>query len=289
MSILTKIFVVLVTILSVTLVAVIVPFAAKTDDYAKKWSESDVRAALAEKAATEAQRTLTQQVTAKDAANSALTLDNAKLRESITALQAEITAKSLDLQSEKGSSAANTAELKRLASTLQQATSILEAQKAELDIRRDEAVKQQTRLVQLVDHNNELEGQLEILNRQVKRFNEQLTALEEQKAKLQEELAQSNAATKTQTASQEPFEPSVKISGQVTAVEKVNSTTYVQINIGIADGVAPNMKFYIHRNGVFLGTLVVAAVDAKASSGRIILAQQDIQAGDQVLTGSGTN
>ncbi|HEX7010561.1 MAG TPA: hypothetical protein VF184_11295, partial [Phycisphaeraceae bacterium] len=62
--------------------------------------------------------------------------------------------------------------------------------------------------------------------------------------------------------------------------------TLVQVNVGRSDGVQENMKFMVHRGDQFVGNLVIEAVDADASAGRIVLAKDQIQPGDAILAGS---
>jgi hypothetical protein len=70
-------------------------------------------------------------------------------------------------------------------------------------------------------------------------------------------------------------------------VQKVEDTTFVQINVGSADGVAKNMKFLVHRGNQLLGTLVITNVDTKASAGKLQVVGPGmlVAQGDAVLTG----
>lgn|GEM_PF-6073598 len=75
-----------------------------------------------------------------------------------------------------------------------------------------------------------------------------------------------------------------KISEKVNVVELIgNKIVYVEIDIGAEDGVKPKMKFWCHRGGRFLGTLVAEEVGTSATTCRAIFTEEPIRKGDKVL------
>jgi hypothetical protein len=75
--------------------------------------------------------------------------------------------------------------------------------------------------------------------------------------------------------------------GKVIAVEEVDGQTYLQIDLGRADGVRVDTPFKVRRGDQFLGDLTVVRLDDHAAVGRVTLNQGiDIAAGDSVGSGS---
>lgn len=287
MSILTKVFVVLVSVLSVVLVTLIVPFVANTEHY-KGQVETARAAAEAARSTAQARQSEIQKLTEKAMAGiqdlkATITEHQAKIGDLTTRLataQAETAA-------ERTAKIQADANVSRLSAAQEQQAQIVIAMETELKARRPEMVKQQTQIIQLMDRNNEITSQLESLNRQVRRYSEDISQLSARNAQLEEQLARLGPAVTEQAAEASvPFYSDVVIPGKVTDIQTSEETTFAQINVGKNDGVQENMKFLVHRGGQYIGTLVVMKVDAKASAGRLTLAQGTLAVGDEVISGA---
>lgn len=293
MSVLTKIFVVLVAILAVALVALVVPFVARTEDFKDQLEQAqgEVRTLKASLNNTQSQ------LAAAKANESKFFRDMAALKQSLEDRIAEQAAQLNDanaaLTQERSKSAQASADLARLAIAEQAHAEITKSLQAELTLRRDELIETRKSFAEKSAESDRLQSDVDAAKRQLARNQEALTVLEERNAKLESNwIRVPNDVRMTitgaeATAEGAPYEPSTAIRGQVTKVQKVDDTTFVQINVGSADGVASNMKFYVHRGGQFLGTMVVTNVDTKAAAGRLQLSQGVIAKGDLVLTGGG--
>ena len=279
MSILTKIFVVLVTVLSVLLVALVVPFVANTENFRGQLTQTQQKLAAAESKARLAQ---TEISTAQ-----------AGLSQTITNLQNEITAlkeKNNTLQSDVDTArSARQAEAARLAqldaavtimtATNEQNAKLIDALSSEVTQRRDAMVKLERQGIEQRDQINAMQSENEGLTRAFRRASENLAAREGELRDLQQRIAllppdQKLALTGDQSAmSAGGVEPEGRvIQGKVTKVEDVDGTTFVQLNVGERDQVTPNMKFYVHTPGnELLGTVVITAVDVDAAAGRVTL------------------
>ncbi len=289
MGVLTKVFVVLVTVLSVLLGTLAVTFVANTENYKAKLEESVADKTAAEEIARLRQSELnavqsnqSEQITLFKAQSESLITQNNLL----TQQRAEAEAAA---QRETGKLAKFEADWSRLTAANQQYAQMTKEIQEELKQRREQIVDQQTRSIQLADRNNELESQLAALTRQVRRVHEKMTNLQEENADLQGKLAQLPPQWQAKILSEEvavaPFVPETPIRGQVTRVEQLEGETFVQVNVGRNDGVESNMKFLVHRGSQFLGTLIITTVDANSSAGRIELMQGRVSVGDMVLTG----
>jgi chromosome segregation ATPase len=294
LSIVSRIFVVLVTILSVAQMAMIGPFIQNTENF-----RSQLELARQEKNTAEQNRALlegeklavfrnqTQMV--RDLRN-----ETAQNLEKIGQLTGE--KGRLEAEIERGKSAVQEAVANGARSTIvsEQLVAMNNSLKSELDGRRTEMVKQQTRLIELGEANTTLSSKLETFERQVRRFSEQMAMLEDDNRKLEEilrkipadEITRAKGGTTDDTAkASEPFEGSVRINGLVTDVRKIDATTFVEVNLGKQDGLAENMKFLVHRGDQFIGTLVITNVDLKSAAGRMRILQGDVNKGDAVFTG----
>jgi len=290
LSVLTKVFVVLVTILSVMLVTVTVPFVANVENHRGQRDD-----ALAAKAATEELALLRQsELSALQNNQSQLVTQLKAQSENLITQINLLTQKLANAEASSQSQSARNTQLEadwaRLTAANQQHAQIITELQSELTERREQTVSQQTRMIQLADRNNELESQLDALTRQVRRVRENLTQLQEQNAELEGKLSRLPPEIQTlikddESVDTEPFIPETPIRGYVTAVEQLQNETFVQVDVGSNDGVEPNMKFMIHRDNRFLGTLIITAVDLQEAAGRVELMQAELAIGDAILTG----
>lgn len=289
MGVLTKVFVVLVTVLSVLLVALIVPFVANTENYKQQLDDARTAKAAAEELATLRQNELNAAQSRDSEMVTVLKSQAQNLATQINLLTQQLADSETKARSESEKLAKFEADWSRLIATNQQNTQMTKELRAELTERREKMVNQQTQMIELADRNNEMESQLEAMTRQVRRVHEQLTQLQEQNADLEQKLAQLPPQWQQKILSEEieaaPFVPETPIRGQITKVQQLKDELFVQVNVGNNDGVTTNMKFLVHRGNQFLGTLIITTVDAQNSAGRMLLTQGQVAVGDLILTG----
>jgi hypothetical protein len=293
-SILTKLFVVLVTIMAVVLAALIIPYVSNVQEYR---GQAD-RALAAKNTAESLARTAQTEVAVIQAGDSQqMALLKAKEREltnSINALENQKTALEADLASTRAQQGQQEADLTRLTSAVQQATAIQASQEQELKQLRQDVIEQRTRNIQLADANTELESANNILLRQVRVQKENIQELNEQVLALRNTLDQIPDADRraqggrngVDTVSGPPGELPTLTYGKVTAVEDVTGQVFLQINLGRADGVRENSVFRVHRGDTFLGKLTVTRVDDRTAVGQVTLNPGiNIAPGDSVQSG----
>ena len=289
MSVVTKVFVVLVTILSVILVALIVPFVANTENYRQQAQDAEAAKLLAQETAELRQSQLAD-VQQKDSQRvTALKSESTNLLSQINHLSKNIQDRDSELNAARAKNASYEANLSRLASANQQHVQIISEYEAELKERREQVLKQQTQIIQLINRNKELDSQLDALGRQVRRVSEKMTQLEERNSELEIKLSQLPPEWQAKLLSEEtpvgPIVSKIPIKGKVTGVERFDDETYAQVNVGKNDGVIENMKFLVHRGSQFIGSLIITTVDARSAAGRLELLQGEVATGDAVLTG----
>lgn len=295
MSVLTRLFVIAVTILSVALVAVIVPFVAQTENYRSQVTaaetarvRAEVTARLRDAEMTRLQERESERILKLNSQNQGLTTEVARLSEELN------TSRAL-LATAKAENANNGANLAHLSASHEQFALIVESMRKELNERRGQALDQQKKIIELADESDRLKAELDSLTRQVRQYQETTVALEDRNADLEKMLGRLDPAIRQQIEGQDvagaspsrSFMPDYLIDGQITNISRLDDETFVELNIGSNDGVEKNMKFRIHRGGDFIANLVVTVVDIDACSGRVTLVDdgQQVVVGDSVQTG----
>ena len=289
MNVLTKVFVVLVTILSIVLVSLIVPFVANQENFREQ-----VEAKAAELAAAKAEATLAKSLADQD--KQALVAVNTALKAELTAAQTtadqylgQAKAHEATIASLNAQLASARADLANLTSANNQMTAILKDANTELEKRRDENLKQGRQIVQLENANNELEASRATLTRARRLAEEQKVAIEEELRELRGKWDALPVEVRTAKANEaDVYVPETPIRAQVTDVQKAGEgTTLVQINVGSVGQVKQNMKFLVHRGEEYLGTMVILTADLDKAVGKVqtLKGGATIQPGDQALAG----
>ena len=285
MSTVTKVFAVLVSLLSIFLCGVVVAFMGKAQNYKELYNDQKVLADAAQVMAYSAEQRLEKaNLTYGKAAE--LTSERLKdLRDqynlmSVDLVQAE---QQSVLESSKADSAIKLVSAMR--NTIQDMQTAYESLWSDFDSNRSEMLQAQTQVTELTRQlNNEMARtkQLEDTNR---RRAEQIAGLEEQVAKLNQQMDKYNLAQKefesdTSVAQVLPAMTGVPIMGEITEMDDKN----VAISVGSTSGVREDMKFWIVRGDKFLGNLKIIYVEADAAVGSLINKQDVIVEGDMVTT-----
>ncbi len=288
MSPLTKAFVVLVTLLSILLVTLVVPFVASVDKL-----QGDVKSAQAISSAS--------QVTINDLQKQVTTL-----REGVSAKEANLNATIRQLESDLASAKGNETNLQAqfakaqadndairatiIASGESQKTNtaLLESTLAQLNQAQSKVVERSTENTQLIARNNQLEADRAALENQTRSLREQLVSLNEELASLEQavvsaggSIPQSGTSVAAVPTSSEP------VYGAVTGQQSIpGGKSLVLLNVGRADGVVPNQRFVAYRgNNEYVANLEIKSVDA-SNSVAVILGDDRaaVRDGDSVVS-----
>ena len=287
LSVLTKVFVVLVAILSVMLVALIVPFVANTQNYRQMADDARLQARMADESADLMKR----QVEALEKGDTEkvvnLTNELQGLKDKFQVLQQQVAEKDAQVIRMRAQVGALEADRARLAASNQQLSQLLAKQNAELESRREQMVSLRSDMIDAETRITELEAQLATAERAVRRTREQMTRLEEEKSKLEElwnrvpvearPTLQGQGQATSLTAAEFWPDLSKPLIGEVTEVQQEAGETFVQINLGSNDGIEPNMLMLVHRGDQYLGTLVITSVDQRQSAGRMKLVKNGVE------------
>lgn len=291
MSVLTKALVVLVTIFSIVLVALVVPYVANQQNYQEQLQNEQSSRQAAEAAARVAQSQIQAAQEKRDELVVQLQTQLQASAAQINTLQRELAAAQAQAQQDSNDLERLRADQSRLSAANQQLSGLLDSVRAELTERRTKTVEMERRLIEATNQIHELNSQLETANVAVRRLREDLAAREQSLQELQDRIARLPPETRSQlTATADtgsaPFMPENPILGQVQKVEDMAGQAFVQLNIGRRDHVAENMKFIVYRGQQFLGTAVVTLVDEGSSVAKVVLQQSPIRQGDYVRTGA---
>ena len=185
MSLFTKFFVIAVTILSVALVAVIVPFVAQTENYRMQVEEAQINEAKANITAQLRDAELARVQERESERNIKLSSQITLLTTEVARLSSQLNDSRALLASAKAENANNGANLAHLSASSAQFGRIVESMRKELNQRRGKDLEQQKKIIELADESDRLKAELDSLTRQVRQYQETTVALEDRNADLE--------------------------------------------------------------------------------------------------------
>jgi len=278
LSALTKIFVVLVTLLAVALVAAIVPFVANTENWRQKFEDEQSARKIAQATASARQQQLNEERSDRQAENLVLDEKIKALEDQVVdqtgqlaAHRAEIARKDFDLETLRAADI-------QLRATNDSLARITESQTAELTLHRQNVREQAERLVGLNHRVAELTNDNDFLEQQLRYLKEQLVAVQDGRQELADLLEKiPPSARPVPQAEMVPTDPKVYIEGLVTRVENAADDTFVEVNVGATDGVEEGTRFFVQRGDQYVGTLIITRVEDRAAAGRMDVLKPDHQ------------
>jgi len=282
--ILTKVFVLIASVLSIMMAALAISYSVNADRITADYNDSQAAAVAAindqaaQKAAHGQERAALQEdknklqdeLASRDADTRRLEASNSELR--IALRQAEAARESIS------------SKIAQLGVTTETQAKIIDEYKTELSRLREAELSWRNDKIDLEKSLSDLESQV-IVYEQVKR------ALQEQIEELR--LAMNNLQNGGGSASasvQGPTDisgPLIRGSIDKVLVDPDSGDTLVKINLGSNDRIRENTRLYIHRdNTIYLGELVIFSVDLNHAVGRVayVAKDQSIRAGDQVMS-----
>lgn len=271
MSPLTRLFVVLLVLLSLALTAGTIVFVNQVDDFQRTNTVLNQQLTSAK---TEISRLGTEVGAAQAREQETSRQLNTQLeqaKQQMNGLQQQLVDKDTQLGQAKSTAAIQAADLTRLAEALkasEDTKSRLQTQLADLRGTNDKLVAQNAQLNQSV---TDLTNRLEVSTREFKFVSEQLAEfkgqVEKQGAMLRDAgISQQQLASATVRGAGAPA-----INGVVRAVKPIAGIPYATISVGAADSVARGMEFKVlsAETGDFLGVLTVDSVELQEATGRL--------------------
>lgn len=284
MSTITKVFVVLVSVMAIVHSVLTVSTAARWDN-SKKQLEAYQQLYQGEFVRrTSAEATLATSLARKDDQIAELARQLATAHDQNRAATDELAGMRIDLARQTNDRAAAEASRKKLEEILQVQTAELTSFQKQNQTLLSENIDLQTRIQRLSSRVLELTSQNTIAGDEIRNLQEKLYA-EQQRARegramggrAPSEVEVAAGATPVMRVAAGP------IQGEVTQVEG----RYVSINVGETSGVSPGMVFMVYRGKDYVGDLTIESVRPKEAGGKMALVApgQIVQAGDRVAFG----
>jgi hypothetical protein len=275
-SVLTKVFVVLATVLAVLLVPLMIAYVNNTAHFKSDLDTANAVRSVAESRAAAAETALARVQEGQASALSALNAEKAQLLARIETIRTDLNAAQVAQINAENKLATKDAQISQLSAGYDQAQTINASQAKQIDELQTKTLKTETRFVEVSNDLQEKITTLATLTEQVRLIQEQLKDAQDQLANQQKQQVVAMVGSSA-TATAAPLPPAgVNIRGQITAVDSVGDQTFVAVNVGRQDNVAEGMHFIIHSGDQYLGSLTITKVDLNSSAGRITLKRGDI-------------
>lgn len=295
--VLTKIFIVLVSILAVFLVPLVVVYSYNEDNYKGKFQTAELQAAIASDALQAAESRHAAVVGRLQIQLSELERDKADLDRELTNAQVELRAVESKLISAESMKIDIFGRLTILASATEASQLIVNDLLAEVRDLRNNGVRIREQNTELDEALRDMTGQLQV-NVAARR------ALEEELQRLRDEYNEAIAKVADFTAIYGTIQPVAvstfggiapdrDLDAPIISVSRSPQGTYAEIDAGSRDGVKVGWIMTIHHGGKFIGNLRIEKVDLNKSTGIVMLEDESraglVQVGHGVIARAGRN
>ena len=269
MSPLTKLFVVLLVVLSLLQTAAVVVYVNKEDFNRQEAVANRERLTARENELEQARQAMTaaqqQLVQVQQEANAR----SAAAAKDVTAAQQQAADLAVQLAKASSQNAAQQLDISRLTEGLKASgdtTARLTTEVTRLRGNNDQLVRQTSELNGTV---SDLSNRLEVTERERKVLAEQLTEIQGQNQRISQQLR--DAGVQPGQASVAANRAGPPITGVIQEVKTIAGMPYATISVGSGDQVAPGMEFkIINKNtGDYLGSLIVDTVTPTESTGKL--------------------
>jgi len=288
--VLTKIFIVLVSMLAVLLVPLVVVYAHNENSYRTQYQQERSAAATANELLQQEQTASSSALARKNLELQELSQGKSQLTQNLQDANAKVRQLEAALASSEKLQANIDAKLAVLASSAKAGQELTASLVNELRTLRQDAMQDAKRVVQLDEALRDVSAQLQVAVAARR-------AVQEELQQLRQELVQ---AVDTARIYEEihgkleggPLPPPVRdLDATVVNVRRGADQTLAEINAGSRDGVEEGWIMMVARGGNFLANLRIITVDINRSTGVIELEDTDsrgeVQPGDRVLARSG--
>ncbi len=291
MHVLTKIFIVLVSLLAVLLVPLVVVYAHNEDSFRAKYESSQAMAAAANQnlesariAAAQREAGLQLQIQELSAANQASSREREAASVDVRRLQTALG----ELSNQQ---AGVTSNLATISSAIKTAQDLIDSLLTEVRTMRAEAADAERRVVQLDEALRDKTSQLDVAVAARRALQEEIQQLKQDHAHALEQVASYRSKYGEIDLNKAPaVVANVDLDAKVLNVRRSNEQTLAEINAGSRDGLRQGWVLMIGREGNFLGNLRIIAVDVNRATG--VVEKEDpnkgkVEPGDRVYARRG--
>ncbi|MCK4341292.1 MAG: hypothetical protein KAY37_06165 [Phycisphaerae bacterium] len=287
MSTMTKVFVVLTSVVAIALSCLTVATAARwsnqkdqIEDYQRLYQAEFVRRLNME-------AVMATSLAMKDDALQEERQLRSEEEKNVSDLTDDLESLRIELARQRNDATAFEAGRKKLEEILEVQTAEITSTRKNYQVLLTEKIDLQTRNQRLASRVLELTSQLTIASDEIRNMQEKLYASEQRVKELQEGLVGTPrvAAAAEAPAGAVPVTRAVAgpIKGEIVQVEG----RYVSINVGETSGVVAGMPFMVYRGDTYVGDLKVEKVFPKEAGGKltIVAPGQSVRLGDRVAYG----
>lgn len=276
MHVLTKIFIVLVSLLAVLLVPLVVVFAHNENSYKNRLDAAEAKYAAANLSLQSAQAAAGAAQAQADAKNHDLANNNSKLTADKAAAEAAVRQLESRVAAANASQAEILSKLSVITSTVNAGQTLTESLVAELRTLRADMVAIERQKVELDEALRDVTSQLEVAEQARRTLAEELARVKEEKNTAVTKLSQAIANGYGQRddvrtgvlGSTVPADKSITCN--VIRVEKSSGETLVEVDAGSVDGMKKGWGLTITRGADYIATIQILNVDVRRSTGKVI-------------------
>ena len=273
MHVLTKIFIVLVSLLAVLLVPLVVVYAHNEDSYKNRFQDAELKAAASEQALKAAEARLGAELTKKDLTISDLDAVSRKLQNDKAATDATVRQLESQLSAANGERAEFGAQLQTIAESVKAGQTLTETLVSELRSLRTTAVAIEREKVQLDEALRDVTSQLEVAEQARRALAEELARLKDEHTKTLTQLGIAigqGFVTGGRTAALGII-PDKTLTANVIRVERSTGQVLAEIDAGSTSGVKKDWNMTIANGGNFVANLRIVDVDINRATGVVTL------------------
>lgn len=288
MHVLTKIFIVLVSLLTVLLVPLVVVYAYNEDAYKEKFAEAQAQAAAASNAMAAAEAASSAQIQRKDTEIQSLRAERLALQKDLSSLQSESQELRTRLTDAESLNAEIHQRLSTLASAVEAGQDLTSTLIEELSEVRTEALSAQRQKAEIEQEYRDVSAQLEVAIAARRKLQEEVQRLQNNNASLMDQvqvyIGQFGDIDQAMTDRGVPVDKA--FDATVLNVRRTNDQSYAEIDAGSRDGVRIGQVLPISSGADFVANLRIVEVDINRSTGVIELESRTpkkVEVGNRVI------
>jgi len=282
--ILTKIFIVLVTLLAVAMVPLVATYTTNENSYKAMYRASNDQQLLAQSRASDAEQALISQQLQMQQDIDAREATIGSLRSSQSSTRASIESMNDQIRTIKSQLDQSNANLQALSTASQVNSELKERFVKENYELREKLIKGTRQVMEMEDTLEQIQYEADEAERAKRKATEERRLMETQLIDLSDKydaFVAKYGELEVVAAVETGVAPNKTLTGTVLQVSRADENVLVEINVGSRDGVQEGWVMTVGDDGTFLGRLLIREVDINRSVGRVTL--EDASRGEVVV------
>ena len=282
--ILTKIFIVLVTLLAVAMVPLVATYTSNENSYKSMYRASNDQQLLAQSRASDAEQALISQQLQMQQDIDAREATIGSLRSSQSSTRASIESMNDQIRTIKSQLDQSNANLQALSTASQVNSELKERFVKENYELREKLIKGTRQVMEMEDTLEQIQYEADEAERVKRKATEERRLMETQLIDLSDKydaFVAKYGELEVVAAVETGVAPNKTLTGTVLQVSRADENVLIEINVGSRDGVQEGWVMTVGDDGTFLGRLLIHEVDINRSVGRVTL--EDASRGEVVV------